>query len=314
VLIALLTALLAMAATAAALEPPVVSPVPFGLFAPSDMSWTLGASMSPDARTVYFTKSEPGLAGATIFVSRLVFGTWSSPNVAPFSGRYGDGDPVVSRDGNAVIFTSHRPPLGSDASSALYEAFLGGPRAGAVVPLPNSANALGSETSPSIAADGTLYFALNAKGVRRIYHVASASEASIAATLVALPGDTDGVVDRDVAVDPAQKFVVFSSIRPNGLGSFDLYVAFRSGDHWCTPLPLPAPVNSASSEIAPSLSRDGGTLYFSSNRNDLVQPAASPMDAAAFASALARYQDGTLRLYSANIGPWTKSSSKGQAC
>jgi Tol biopolymer transport system component len=311
VIVALLSALLV---AAAAPQGPPIEPVPFGLFAPSDMSWTFGASFTPDGRTVYFTKSEPGLAGMTIFVSRLVFGIWSTPNVATFSGQYADGDPVVTPDGGAVMFSSRRPPLGSPASAALYEAFTSGPRAGTVVPLPNSANALGSETSPSIAKDGSVYFTLNAGGVRRIYRSAIAGTTRAQATPVTLPGDVDGAVDRDVAVDPQQRFILFSSIRGASPGSFALYIAFRSGDHWCAPLALPPPINSSSSQIAPSLSDDGNTLYFASNRSDLVQPADTALDASAFAAALARYQDGSMRVYSASVGPWIKRFMGGVAC
>ena len=308
---ALLSALIA---AAAAPQGPPIDPVPFGLFEPSDMSWTLGASFAPGGRTVYFTKSEPSLVGMTIFVSQLSAAGWSTPAVAPFSGQYADGDPAVTPDGSAVIFSSRRPPLGSPDSAALYEAFLSGPRDGAIVPLPNSANVLGSETSPSVAQDGSIYFALNLRGVRRIYRVAAAGSQASAATAVVLPGDVDGVVDRDVTIDAAQRYLLFSSIRPGTLGSFDLYISFHMGDHWCAPLALPAPVNSAASEIAPSLSRDGSTLYFSSNRNDLEQPADPPMDAAAFAAALARYQDGSLRVYSTNIGPWIARFAGAVAC
>ncbi len=307
-------ALLGAVASPAPATAPVVDAVPFGLFAPDDMSWTLGASLPPDGHTVYFAKSEPNYAGLTIFVSHLGAAGWSPPEIAPFSGQYAEGDPAVTPDGSAVVFSSRRPPLGTQASAALYEAFVTGPRSGSVVPLPNSANALGSETSPSIARDGSIYFALNARGVRRIYRVPSASPQTQQASPIALPGDADGIADRDVTVDPAQRFIVFSSTRPGSLGSFDLYLSFHVGDRWCAPVALPAPINSPAAEIAPSLSRDATTLYFSSTRTDLVQPVAAPLDAAGFAASLARYQNGTLRLYRTDLGPVVKRLQGSAAC
>lgn len=52
----------------------------------------------------------------------------------------------------------------------------------------------------------------------------------------------------------------------NSLGSCDLYISKKSGDTWSYPKNLGQPVNSIYWESQPSLSADGKTLYFSSNR------------------------------------------------
>lgn len=54
--------------------------------------------------------------------------------------------------------------------------------------------------------------------------------------------------------------------REGGLGSCDIYFAERTGNMWGEPVNLGSPVNSASWEAQPSISPDGKTLYFSSNR------------------------------------------------
>jgi len=46
----------------------------------------------------------------------------------------------------------------------------------------------------------------------------------------------------------------------------DIYITYKSGDSWTTPIKLPPPVNTDAWESQPSLSSDGRTLYFSSNR------------------------------------------------
>jgi outer membrane protein OmpA-like peptidoglycan-associated protein len=53
-----------------------------------------------------------------------------------------------------------------------------------------------------------------------------------------------------------------------GFGRCDLFVSKRSGNDWTTPYNLGAPVNSKSWESQPSISSDGRTLYFVSNRNN----------------------------------------------
>ncbi len=52
----------------------------------------------------------------------------------------------------------------------------------------------------------------------------------------------------------------------NAVGSCDLYSSKKSGEFWSEPKNLNKPVNSIHWESQPSLSADGQTLYFSSNR------------------------------------------------
>ena len=61
--------------------------------------------------------------------------------------------------------------------------------------------------------------------------------------------------------------IFFFSNRPGSLGN-DIYVATRAKttDPWSTPVNLGPAVNSEASETRPSLSWDGRTLYFGSNR------------------------------------------------
>ncbi len=61
--------------------------------------------------------------------------------------------------------------------------------------------------------------------------------------------------------------LIFTSCQGRGgLGSCDLYTSVRRGDTWGAPKNIGAPVNSSAWESQPSLSADGRTLYFSSNR------------------------------------------------
>ena len=55
--------------------------------------------------------------------------------------------------------------------------------------------------------------------------------------------------------------------REDGYGSCDIYVAVREGDRWRTPVNLGPPINTGVWEAQPSISPDGRTLYFVSNRS-----------------------------------------------
>lgn len=52
-----------------------------------------------------------------------------------------------------------------------------------------------------------------------------------------------------------------------GFGSCDLYISYKIGSDWTDPSNLGANVNSSSWDSQPSISADGRTLYFISNRN-----------------------------------------------
>lgn len=60
----------------------------------------------------------------------------------------------------------------------------------------------------------------------------------------------------------------FDSQRPGGLGGWDIWVTTRDtiDDNWSEPVPLPEPVNSPYADAGPSISADGSSLYFASDR------------------------------------------------
>lgn len=54
--------------------------------------------------------------------------------------------------------------------------------------------------------------------------------------------------------------------RPDGLGRCDIYISQKKGDDWGKPFDISPPVNTPGWESQPSISSDGRTLYFVSNR------------------------------------------------
>ena len=66
---------------------------------------------------------------------------------------------------------------------------------------------------------------------------------------------------------PDGQYLYFTACdRPSGYGSCDLYYSKKVGDHWGVPLNMGATVNSSNWDSQPSISSDGKTLYFTSNR------------------------------------------------
>lgn len=63
------------------------------------------------------------------------------------------------------------------------------------------------------------------------------------------------------------KFLFFTGCnRPDGLGRCDIYISRKIGNDWGKPFDLSSPINTPGWESQPSISADGRTLYFVSNR------------------------------------------------
>ncbi|MEL7001206.1 MAG: tetratricopeptide repeat protein, partial [Bacteroidota bacterium] len=60
--------------------------------------------------------------------------------------------------------------------------------------------------------------------------------------------------------------ILTSCVGRKGFGSCDLFISYKYGEEWTAPLNLGSNINSSSWDSQPSLSADGRTLYFVSNR------------------------------------------------
>ncbi len=68
-------------------------------------------------------------------------------------------------------------------------------------------------------------------------------------------------------LSPDGQFLFFTGCnRPDGLGRCDIYVSQKEGKGWSKPVNLGFPINTKGWESQPSLSADGKTLYFVSDR------------------------------------------------
>jgi Tol biopolymer transport system component len=244
------------------------------LFAPgivSTQDFEYGLSMSPDGRTVYFTRGDAGFNRLTILESHLIGGQWARPKVAPFSGIWKDADAQVSPDGGTIMFISTRPMADSDAPRKDYNIwFVRRTRRGwsEPEPLDGTINTDGNEASPSMTRDGTLYFEAIRNGHAGI-HVYRSQLAGGHYQEPELLGFANSANDINPIVSADGRFIIFSSRDRGGAGGGDLFITFaQSGGSWSTPRNLGEPINSKFGELSPGLSPDNQTLYFSSNRID----------------------------------------------
>ncbi len=257
---------------------PPASPELYGEGVISTPDDEFGGALTPDGRTIYFTRSAPHSYRYTILESRWAGGHWGPPRVAPFSGQYSDSDPVLSPDGTKILWTSDRPVDGAVKHD--YDVWMvqREPTGGWSTPihLPAPINSEASEFAASMTRDGTLYFSsARERGIEayrsRLVNGAWSAPENISREING--PDTTAYYDLDVMVAPDERFVLLgSSGRPDGLGNFDIYIAWRTGDGWSRPVHLPPPFNTAARDYSPHLSHDGTTLFISSERSFALDP------------------------------------------
>jgi len=259
------------------------APASAEIFAPgiiSDERWQWRLTFTPDGATAYYATSDgffPLTRSATILVSqRSADGSWSQPQVAPFSGTHSDMDPFITPDGTRLYFSSNRPVAG-EAKEDFDIWYVERTPAGWGEPVHAGSNVNSEldELYPSATASGTLYFASGPFGFTPdadwdIYRAEPDGRGFS-------PRERLDVINTRLPFDPANpqadwefnpeisadgRVLVFTSLRPGGYGWGDLYVSFLHEGRWSEPRNLGPTVNTAEDEFHPTLSRDGRTLYF----------------------------------------------------
>ncbi len=250
-------------------------------------------TLAPNALSLYFTSDRPGGYGIWVSHRDCRDCPWQTPvklQLVPddFQGGLGPtqavGAPAFSRDGHLLFFSrcvdcdaSHFP-----GTSDLFVAHRSDPTDdfgwGPAVPLGPGVNTAANEDHPfylQSAADGAvnLYFCRNEPSSSRfdIYAAAVTRDGESRGPVVlvselSLPGIND--VAPTLRADGRE--IIFQSNRPGGVGTrADLWMSTRPSVHepWSPPENVGTPVNTSAAELQPSLSVDGRTLVFASDRS-----------------------------------------------
>lgn len=235
-----------------------------------------GMAISDDGKECYYAVAlnENGLFREEIRYTRFEQGSWTKPRpLLAEEKKYKYVDPHFSPDGKRLYFIYTKP---ADVKTAPKRQMFDiwyverqgsgwGPPVNAGSPIStNNAN----EYYVSLTSKGTLYFGSN-RADRNNFDLYSARLG--ADGRYRSPQPLAGKVntkkyEADVFVAADESYVIFSSSRrTDGLGQGDLYVSFRNVDGtWGAGINMGSRVNSKQQEFAPSVSRDGKYLFFSS--------------------------------------------------
>ncbi|HEY8558893.1 MAG TPA: hypothetical protein VIL74_00715 [Pyrinomonadaceae bacterium] len=250
-------------------------PVP-GLFAEGIINTDAdeyNPTFTPDGKTVYFTRRIDRKGNEAIMFSKLVNGKWTTPVTAPFSGRFYDKEPMLTADGKRIFFASTRPN-GRD-EKANFDIWMAEKTAGGDWGEPKNlganVNSSGYDNYPSVAADGTLYFA-SVRGDGRKDNDLYLSrlvggeyqKAENLGSIINTPA-----TEADPFIAPDQSYLIICSDRAGGAGEGDLYVSFNEGGKWTALQSLGNIINTDVYEYTPLVSADGKTFYFSRGWGDI---------------------------------------------
>lgn len=221
----------------------------------------------PGGRELYFVRKIGDYRA--ILSMKEENGRWTTPRVAPFSGKYDDAEFSLSHNGRKLAFISLRPLDQRGQPIRFWDIWIVDktPRGWSEPKNPGSViNSDRRDVFPAFSPSGDLYFASDRDGDYDIYVSKYMDGRYMQAERL------DGAVNSkyeewDQAIAPDDSYMIFCSIgRHDSHGGSDLYVSFRKKDgSWTIAQNMGAKINTRSGVCCPCISPDGRYLFFESS-------------------------------------------------
>jgi len=249
-------------------KPPVITPE---VFAPGIITTCYhehsSPAFSPDGKEVYWSVFFNFYGPQVIVWMTSENGLWKAPKVAPFSGQYTDGNPVLTRDGEKLYFESQRPvDKESEYTGDLDLWVVNRNKNGWGEPehLGGVINSSRWERGPSVSDDGNLYFASwreGGFGASDIYRSCFVNGRFLEPENLGGTINTDGYENWPF-IAPDESYLLFESNEGN------ICISFRGKDDtWTAPIGMAKELGTfRSQDRFPLLSFDGKYLFFVSSR------------------------------------------------
>ena len=241
----------------------------------ADEGGWIGLSISSDGLSLFFDSTRSGGNGKSDlwFMTReSTDDDWSEPvNIGPeVNTSEHETGPCISPDGLSLYFNSKQSggsgnwDIWVSMRATINDAW------GTPVNLGQIVNSSDGDYMSSISADKlSLYFSSNrsgGSGKRDLWITTRVTTNDDWSEPVNLgPSVNSSSNERNMSISSGGLSIFFQSDRPGGSGYVDIWMTTRSttSDGWSEPVNLGPTVNSSTSDISPTISADGRTLYFS---------------------------------------------------
>lgn len=240
--------------------PPGIHPK---VFAPgvvtSDCSEHSVPVFSPDGREAFWTRMVEGSRKARLLFTSEDASGWTEPRIADFITGSDAFYPFFSADGAELYYVS--PDWFGRSLKVSHKIDGDWTRPEKVGSPLKDGNLM---WSASISATGTFYFGmLDDERQEQIYRVRRTGEGYDDAELLTGGINHAGRGASTPFIAPDESYLLFSSMKPGGVGMWDLYVSFPSaGGSWSDAYNLGPLVNSGANEDSPVVTGDGKYLFF----------------------------------------------------
>lgn len=229
-------------------------------------------TFTPDMKTLFFAKRVSG-GVFTIHFSEKKNGTWMTPQIAPFSGKFKDQAPFISPDGTKLFFYSNRPLQGDkpneDNDIWVVKKTKNGWSEPQNLGAPINSNL--NEAHPSVDKHGNLYFWVLEETAGGFGH-SDIFVSKFIGGKYQKPENIGNVInskyyESSPYISPDGKYMIFCRDDvPGDLGRADIYISYFRQNQWTKPKHLGEGVNSFGFDFAPLVSPDKKYFFFSSNR------------------------------------------------
>ena len=242
-----------------------------------------GPSISADGLSLFFDSDREGGYGSFdiwMTTRESIQEAWGEPvNLGPTVNTSSiDGTQGISPNGLELYFASSRPGRVGGSGWNAFDIWVTTRETiddewGIPVNLGSTINSSSLDWGASITSDGLeLYFESNRPGgfgQGDIYVSTRATkENGWEQSIILGPPVNTSFSDCDPSISVDGLVLFFGSDRPGGSGSWDLWMTRRKtkNDPWGEPVNLGVTVNTPVEERGPSISSDGSTLFFNSDR------------------------------------------------